>query len=67
VKLIALAGEQYRTAVHDGPWEYEAPMKGLGIGQQLGWLTGKISANQTAAYGAGQAWDPGVTHQGLVQ
>lgn len=44
VRLIALAGEQYRTILWDCPWPYEVPMKGLGIGQQLGWLTGKLSA-----------------------
>lgn len=44
VKLIALAGEQYRMAVYRGAYEYEIPMKGLGIGQQLGWLTERLSA-----------------------
>jgi hypothetical protein len=44
VTLIALAGEQYRTALRDVPWPVEIPMKGLGIGQQLGWLTGRLSA-----------------------
>lgn len=44
VRLIALAGEQYRTALHGAPWPWEAPMKGLGIGRQLGWLTEKLAA-----------------------
>ncbi|MET1155545.1 DUF6884 domain-containing protein [Arthrobacter sp.] len=44
VKLIALAGEQYRTALNGVPWPSEVPMKGLGIGHQLGWLPGKLSA-----------------------
>jgi hypothetical protein len=42
VTLIALAGEQYRTMLRDVPWPYEIPMKGLGIGQQPGWLTRKL-------------------------
>lgn len=46
VKLVALAGEQYRYAVHNGPWEYEIPMKGPGIGQQLGWLTERLNAGE---------------------
>jgi hypothetical protein len=40
VTLIALAGEQYRTILRDIPLPYEIPMRGLGIGQQLCWLTG---------------------------
>lgn len=46
--LIALAGEQYRHAVYRGPWEYEVPMQGLGIGQQLGWLTTRLSTGMHA-------------------
>lgn len=42
-KLIALAGEQYRAALLDSRWPCEVPMKGMGIGQQLGWLTAKLS------------------------
>lgn len=49
VKLIALAGEQYRMAVYFGAFEYEVPMKGLGIGQQLSWLTERLSAGTQAA------------------
>jgi hypothetical protein len=45
VTLIALAGEQYRSAVYSSRWPVEIPMKGLGIGQQLGWLTEKLSAD----------------------
>jgi hypothetical protein len=44
VTLVALAGGQYRTALRNVPWPVEVPMKGLGIGQQLGWLTGRLSA-----------------------
>lgn len=43
--LLALAGEQYSIAVHHSRWPVEIPMKGLGNGQQLGWLTEKLSAN----------------------
>jgi hypothetical protein len=49
VRVVALAGEQYRTALHNVPWSVELPMKGLGIGQQLGWLTGRLNALRTAA------------------
>ncbi|MFF2317429.1 hypothetical protein ACFVTE_14305 [Arthrobacter sp. NPDC058097] len=37
--LTVLAREQYRYAVYGSPWPYEIPTKGMGIGQQLGWLT----------------------------
>ncbi|MFB9651940.1 hypothetical protein [Pseudarthrobacter oxydans] len=43
MKLIALAGEQYRVPAYRGIWEYEIPMKGMGIGQRLGWLTEKLA------------------------
>ncbi|QYF88469.1 DUF6884 domain-containing protein [Arthrobacter sp. PAMC25284] len=51
VTLIALAGEQYRTVLHGSPWPSEVPMEGLGIGQQLGWLTEKLNARQGAGSG----------------
>lgn len=44
VKIIALAGAQYRTVLHGSRWEHEIPLEGLGIGQQLGWLTRKLAA-----------------------
>lgn len=44
VTLIALAGSQYRTALHSVPWPVEVPMQGMGIGRQLGWLTGRLAA-----------------------
>ena len=34
---------QYRTALRGLPWECEIPMKGLGAGQQLAWLTAKLA------------------------
>ncbi|WP_200952103.1 DUF6884 domain-containing protein [Arthrobacter sp. Soil736] len=43
VKLIALAGEQYRTVLLNSQWPSEVPMHGLGIGQQLGWLTAQLA------------------------
>jgi hypothetical protein len=49
VTLIALAGEQYRIAVHNSRWPVAVPMKGLGIGQQLGWLTAQLTAERTVA------------------
>lgn len=48
VVLVALAGESYRAALHPCAWPYEIPMAGLGIGQQLGFLT-------TALAGLGNA------------
>lgn len=42
ITLLVLAGEQYRTfLVHlaEPTWDVQVPMRGLGIGQQLGWLT----------------------------
>ena len=42
VALVALAGEQYRTVLLGSRWPSVVPMKGLGIGQQLGWLTAQL-------------------------
>lgn len=44
VTLIALAGKQYRSALLGNLWSVEVPMEGLGIGQQLAWLNGKLAA-----------------------
>lgn len=41
--LVALAGEQYRTVLLGSRWPSVVPMKGLGIGQQLGWLTARLT------------------------
>lgn len=49
LKVIALAGKQYRYAVYRGRWEYEAPMQGMGIGQQLGWPTARFSGDARQA------------------
>ena len=49
VLLVALAGEQYRTVLRPWlgaagcRWPFEIPMLGMGIGQQLGWLTHELS------------------------
>jgi hypothetical protein len=39
-ELVVLAGKHYRTAVEG--LECTVPMQGLGIGQQLGWLTQQL-------------------------
>ena len=46
--LVALAGEQYRTVLRLCGWPYRVPMEGLGIGQQLGWLTRNLQEAQSA-------------------
>lgn len=42
-KIVVLAGKKYREyllpLLHDDGYEVEVPMEGLGIGEQLGWLT----------------------------
>lgn len=42
VTLVALAGAQYQTVLRPCQWPFEIPMKGLGIGQQLGYLTAEL-------------------------
>lgn len=42
VLLVALAGERYRTVLHPCQWPYRIPMKGLGIGEQLSFLTREL-------------------------
>lgn len=49
VTLVALLGEQYRTIFRPGPWAFSIPMEGLGIGEQLGWLTRELAALEGAA------------------
>lgn len=49
VTLVALAGEQYRTVLHPCAWPFEIPMKGLGIGEQLAYLTNAIAAHREPA------------------
>ncbi|MFC9419939.1 DUF6884 domain-containing protein, partial [Bacillus mobilis] len=49
VTLTVLAGEQYRYAVYGSQWRYEVPMKGMGIGRQLGWLTQQLAESSTGA------------------
>ncbi len=43
VELVILAGDQYQTVIRPAWWPYEIPMKGLGIGQQLGFLTRELA------------------------
>jgi hypothetical protein len=42
-ELLVLAGEQYRTFLRLGNWPARVPMEGLGIGQQLGYLTQELT------------------------
>ena len=48
-QLIILAGEQYQTIRWRTELPVEIPMKGLGIGQQLGFLTRELAALSAAA------------------
>lgn len=41
-ELLILAGEQYRTFLRLGNWPRRVPMEGMGIGQQLGYLTREL-------------------------
>lgn len=49
VVLVTLAGAQYQTVLRPCQWPFRIPMKGLGIGQQLGWLTDQLAQLNTAA------------------
>lgn len=44
ITLVALAGKDYRAALDGVLWPVEVPMRGLGIGQQLGFLTRELAA-----------------------
>jgi len=41
-ELLVLAGEQYRTFLRFVDYPARVPMEGLGIGQQLGYLTDQL-------------------------
>ena len=43
VELLVLAGEQYRTFLRFTDYPARVPMKGMGIGQQLGYLTRELT------------------------
>ncbi|MET1155460.1 hypothetical protein [Arthrobacter sp.] len=60
--LVALAGEQYRIAVHNSRLPVEIRMKGLGIGQQLGWLTANSPVNLSTS-GPRHMIDAGAGHR----
>lgn len=51
--LVTLAGAHYQAVLRPCQWPFQIPMKGLGIGQQLGWLTAQLTqldtTNETAA------------------
>ncbi|AVR56171.1 hypothetical protein PBI_NABY_21 [Microbacterium phage Naby] len=49
VQLVALAGADYRGVLDLLPWPAEIPMQGLGIGQQLGFLTRELRQLGAAA------------------
>lgn len=49
LQLVALCGEQYRLPLYRGSWPYEAPMQGLGIGQQLAFLTNELKRMEISA------------------
>lgn len=49
VTLVALGGVQYQTVLRPCQWPFEIPMKGLGIGQQLGFLTTELARLKPAA------------------
>lgn len=42
IELLVLAGQQYRTFLHCCDWPALVPMEGMGIGQQLGYLTNRL-------------------------
>ena len=43
VELLVLAGEQYRTFLRFVDYPARVPMEGMGIGQQLGYLTRELT------------------------
>lgn len=43
VELLVLAGEQYRTFLRFVHYPARVPMEGMGIGQQLGYLTRELT------------------------
>lgn len=44
VELLVLAGEQYRTCLRFCHYPHRVPMQGMGIGQQLGFLTRELAS-----------------------
>lgn len=46
--LVTLAGARYQTVLRPCQWPFQIPMKGLGIGQQLGWLTDQLTQLENA-------------------
>ena len=43
IELLVLAGEQYRTCLRFVDYPARVPMEGMGIGQQLGYLTRELT------------------------
>lgn len=56
--LVTLAGVQYQTVLRPCQWPFQIPMKGLGIGQQLGWLTNRLAQLSAAGTPAAPRDDP---------
>ncbi|MGX5718047.1 DUF6884 domain-containing protein [Arthrobacter sp. MAHUQ-56] len=48
--LVTLAGARYQTVLRPCQWPFQIPMKGLGIGQQLQWLTAQLAQLETATH-----------------
>ena len=45
--LVTLAGARYQTVLRPCQWPFQIPMQGLGIGQQLRWLTAQLAQLDT--------------------
>lgn len=45
--LVTLAGQRYRTFLLRSAWPHDVPMRGLGIGEQLAWLTRALAADRS--------------------
>lgn len=48
VVLVTLAGTRYQTVLHPCQWPFQIPIKGLGIGRQLSWLTNQLTQLEPA-------------------
>lgn len=41
--MVLLSGQVYEAALYRGPWAYETPLRGLGVGERLAWLNQEIA------------------------
>ena len=55
IELLVLAGEQYRTFLARCDYRATVPMAGMGIGQQLGYLTHHLNAYRDACPNTGRS------------